>query len=98
MYGVNAGKLALIVTSDGKKISHVIEETCQRGCTLLKAEGGYRQDKKDVVMCACNNKQMYEVQMAVKEADPESFVIVLESNEVHGEGFQMLKFGEQSKR
>ena len=97
MYGVNAGKLALIVTSDGKKISRVIEETCQRGCTLLKAEGGYRQDKKDVVMCACNNKQMYEVQMAVKQADPESFVIVLESNEVHGEGFKMLQFGEQSK-
>lgn len=97
MYGVNAGKLALIVTSDGKKISSVIEETCQRGSTLLKAEGGYRQDKKDVVMCACNNKQMYEVQMAVKETDPEAFVIVLESNEVHGEGFKMLQFGEQSK-
>ncbi len=97
MYGVNAGKLALIVTSDGKKIASVIEETCQRGSTLLKAEGGYQQDKKDVVMCACNNKQMYEVQTAVKKADPNSFVIVLESNEVHGEGFKMLQFGEQGK-
>ena len=97
MYGVNSGKLALIVTNDGKKLSDLIEKTCQRGCTLLKAEGGYKQDKKDVVMCACNNKQMYEVQTAVKKEDPEAFVIVLESNEVHGEGFQMLQIGEGTK-
>ena len=98
MYGVNAGKLALIVTSDGKKISELIERTCQRGSTLLKAEGGYKQDKKDVVMCACNNKQMYEVQKAIKKEDPEAFVIVLESNEVHGEGFKMLQIGEQANK
>ena len=51
-------------------------------------------DEKQVVMCACNNKQMYFVQKAVKETDPDAFIIVLESNEVHGEGFEMLKIGE----
>lgn len=41
-------------------------------------------------MCACNNKEMFQVQQAVKKADPDSFLIVLESNEVHGEGFKMV--------
>lgn len=50
-------------------------------------------DEKQVVMCACNNKQMYFVQKMVKEADPEAFIIVLESNEVHGEGFEMFQIG-----
>lgn len=95
MNGVNSGKLILTVTSDGKRIAEVIERTCQRGSTLLKAQGGYQQLDKDVVMCACNNKQVYQVQVAVKKADPESFVIVLESNEVHGEGFKMFRIGEQ---
>ena len=38
---------------------------------------------------------MYFVQHAVKEADPKSFTIILESNEVHGEGFRTLQIGER---
>lgn len=97
MYGMNAGKMALIVTERGKEICDVIETCSSRGSTLLKARGGYRQDEKQVVMCACNNKEMYAVQKAVKETDPASFLIVLESNEVHGEGFRTLQLGEKQK-
>lgn len=96
MYGMNAGKMALIVTDDGKKICDVIEDNCHRGSTILKAQGGYQQDDRDVVMCACNNKEMYIVQQAVKEADPNSFMIILESNEVHGEGFHTIQVGEKA--
>lgn len=95
MYGMNAGKMALIVTDDGKKICDVIEDCCQRGSTILKAQGGYQQEEREVVMCACNNKEMYLVQQAVKEADSASFMIVLESNEVHGEGFRTIQVGEK---
>ena len=97
MYGINAGKMTLIVTSDGKKICNVIDECCQRGSTIIQAQGGYRGDQRQVVLCACSNREMYDVQHAVKEADPDSFLIILESNEVHGEGFQMLKVGEMQK-
>lgn len=94
MYGINAGKMALIVTENAPLISTVIDQCCERGSTHLHAQGGYRGDDKQVVMCACSNKEMYLVQQAVKEADPASFMIILESNEVHGEGFRMLTVGE----
>lgn len=94
MYGANAGKLALVVTEQGSRICQVIDDTCKRGSTILKAYGGYRQDDKQVVMCACSDRQMYEVQQAVKAADPASFMVVLESNEVHGEGFRYLQMGD----
>lgn len=97
MYGINAGKLALIVTDHGQLICQVIDECCQRGTTILKGQGGYNNQDKQVVMCACSNKEMFHVQQAVKKADPQSFLIVLESNEVHGEGFKMVQIGEQSK-
>lgn len=89
MYGVDAGKLALIVTEKGKEVTETIDVCTQRGSTILKGQGGYRQDEKQVVMCACNNKQMYSLQQAVKEVDPKSFIIILESNEVLGEGFKI---------
>lgn len=95
MYGINAGKLALIVTDHGQKICDVISKCSERGSTILEGQGGFQGNKKQVVMCACSNKEMYLVQHAVKEADPSSFLIILESNEVHGEGFHMLKIGEK---
>ena len=72
------------------------DDCCERGSTILKGQGGYCGDEKQVVMCACSNKDMYLVQHAVKEADPGAFMIVLESNEVHGEGFRMVQIGENT--
>ena len=43
---------------------------------------------KLVVMCACSNKEMYNVQKAVKDEDEKAFLIMMESNEVRGEGFK----------
>lgn len=94
MYGTNAGKMTLVVTEHGQKICDVIDDCCKRGSTILKGQGGYHGDEKQVVMCACSNKEMYLVQRAIKEVDPASFMIVLESNEVHGEGFRMVQIGE----
>lgn len=98
MYGINAGKLAIVVTDHGKEVTEVIEECCGRGSTIMNAMGGYKQDERQVVLCACNNKEMYFVQKAVKAADPKSFLIVMESNEVHGEGFTTRQIGEAMDR
>ena len=87
--------MALIVTEHGKRICQVIDECCRRGTTILSAYGGYCGEKKQVVMCACSNKEMFLVQRAVKKEDPQAFLVVLESNEVHGEGFQMVGIGEK---
>ena len=97
MYGINAGKITLIVTKNGKRICQLIDDCIQRGSTILPANGGYQGEEKQVVICACNNKEMYLIQQAVKETEPDSFCIILESNEVHGEGFHMIKIGEREK-
>ena len=94
MYGINAGKVALIVTTHGKAVCDAIASTCNRGTTILPARGGYKEERRQVVLCACSTKEMYKVQQTAKETDPASFVIIMESNEVHGEGFRMTKVGE----
>ena len=82
------------MTKHGKRICQIIDETSQRGSTILNAQGGYKQEDMQVVMCACNSKEMYQVRKAVQEADSESFFVVVESYEVHGEGFKMTNIGE----
>ena len=95
LYGVNAGKMALIVTSRGRKISCLIDQCCGRGSTILNAQGGYQGAHRQVVLCALNGREMYALQRAVKKEDPEAFLIVLESSEVHGQGFHMVQIGEK---
>ena len=96
MYGMNSGKVALIVTDHGKAVCDAIDSACQRGTTILEARGGYKEDPRHVVMCACSTKEMYAVQRTAKETDPGAFVIIMESNEVHGEGFRMMQIGAQN--
>ena len=88
MYGVDAGKLTMIITEYPREVAEKIDELVGRGATFIKAEGSYKEDEKKIVMCACNNKQMFIIKTAVKEIDPNAFVVIMESNEVLGEGFK----------
>lgn len=95
VYGVNSGKMALIVTCYGKEICQLIHATCGRGSTLIDAKGGYQGDPRQIVLCVCSNREMYLLERAIKDTDPKSFFIILDSNEVHGEGFHTKRIGER---
>ena len=71
-----------------KEVAEQIDEYTGRGSTILEGVGSYSGEKKDVVMCACNNKQMYTIKKMVHTIDPKAFTIIVESNEVVGEGFK----------
>lgn len=89
MYGVDRGKVALIVTEHGEEIAFEVERLTGRGATFLKAQGSFSKLDKQVVMVACDNKEMFRVQQVAKQCDPKSFTVVLESSEVLGEGFKV---------
>ena len=97
IYGANAGKLLLIVTDESDVIRDTIDATSGRGCTIWQASGGYEGTDRQVVMCACDNTQMYKVQKAVETADERAFTIILESSQVAGLGFKRLVVGEKPR-
>ena len=88
MYGIDEGKMTLIVTDKGKEVSGKIDEYLDRGSTIIRGTGSYTGQEKDVVMCASNNKEMYTIKRLARKVDPKSFTIIMESNEVVGEGFK----------
>ncbi|MBQ8802918.1 MAG: YitT family protein [Tyzzerella sp.] len=88
MYGLDAGKLTLVVTEHGYDVAERIDALTSRGATILRGEGSYSKQDKEVVMCACNNKQMHMVHKAVKEVDPSAFLVTMEANQVRGQGFK----------
>uniref|UniRef100_UPI004026B840 YitT family protein n=1 Tax=Gemmiger formicilis TaxID=745368 RepID=UPI004026B840 len=98
MFGFSSSMLAMIVTDDGKAACAEIDRVADRGSTILQGHGGYGGQPKDVVLCACSNKQLYEIEHAVQAIDPGCFIIMLQSNEVHGEGFRQLELGKSDNR
>lgn len=88
MCGLSVGKMTLIVTSKPSEVARKINETTERGCTFIKAQGSYSEEEREVVMCACGNKQMFAVRTAATSVDPDAFIIIMDSNEVVGEGFK----------
>ena len=92
MYGIYKGKLTLVVTEHGKKVIDAIDKISGRGATLIKGVGGYSLKEKDIVLCACNNKEMYQIKRRIHEIDSDAFTMIVESNEVVGEGFQEGSF------
>ena len=92
MYGIYKGKLTFVVTEHGKTVVDAIDKISGRGATIVKGVGGYSLKEKDIVLCACNNKEMYQIKRRVHEIDPDAFTMIVESNEVVGEGFQEGSF------
>ena len=86
--GVDRGKMTLIVTDNGPLVCSRIHDLTDRGSTIIKAEGSFSKEDKQVVMCACSNKQLHLVQKAVKEVDENAFMVIVDSSEVRGEGFK----------
>ena len=80
--------MTLIVTDYGDELAEKIDAHSGRGSRILKGMGSFSKKKKDVIMCACNNKQMYTIKKMVHSMDPKAFTIIMESNEVVGEGFK----------
>ena len=48
MYGIDAGKMSLIVTDFPKEVAERIDQEVGRGCTFLKAEGSYSRVERDL--------------------------------------------------
>ena len=88
MYNLDSGKVTLIVTDKGREMCDCIAEDTGRGATIIKGIGSYTGDNKDVVLCACSKKQMYGIRKMAKTVDPSCFFVIMESNEVVGEGFK----------
>ncbi len=89
--GLGYVKAFLIITEKTDEIGHAIMNNLGRGVTLLKGEGMYTKEEKDVLLCVVNRSQFAKVEDIVAEIDENAFVMVTEMYEVIGEGFKEIK-------
>lgn len=88
LYGLDSAKVAYIITDHTDRVLDAMVSQLDRGVTILHGQGAYSQEPKRVLMCAFKQRQIVTLKQAVKEIDPDAFVIVCDAHEVLGNGFR----------
>lgn len=91
LYGLDTAKVAYIISDRNEEIRQILVHELDKGVTVLSGEGGYSGAEKKVLMCAFKQKEIAVIKAAVKELDPDAFLIVCNAHEVLGEGFRAYK-------
>ncbi|MBO5797394.1 MAG: YitT family protein [Clostridia bacterium] len=86
--GTRRTRTVLIITEKREELALSLTNKIQRGITVLDAAGAYTGDPRQVLMCAVRPSEVYPLRLLVREADPGAFIIVLNSEQVLGAGFQ----------
>lgn len=89
VYGGLEGKFLMIFSEKPQEIAERLLKQ-KRGVTLLKGEGAYSGEERQVVCIAVHKNEYVKVKRIVKETDPDAFVIITGASEVLGKGFQKL--------
>lgn len=86
-FGGKKAKAVQIISNQWQDINMQIQCSLDRGTTITPALGGYTNEKRNVILVVINQNQYQDLVNLVNEIDPNSFMIVTDTNEVHGEGF-----------
>ena len=90
LYGMDTGKVLLVISRRETEIARQIMDRLERGVTFLAGTGGWSGQERKILLCAVRAAQSYKVEEIVRGIDPEAFVIVLEANQIAGEGFRPI--------
>ena len=86
--GVDYAKVIYTVTSCGKEVAAALNEHTERGTTIIPAFGGYTGEGKQIVMTVTRRSVVAQTLRIIRQTDPKAFTFVMDSTEVHGEGFR----------
>ncbi|NJA29098.1 YitT family protein, partial [Clostridioides difficile] len=89
--GFNYSKSFTIISDLSKDISKKIMEDLDRGATILKGEGAYTGENKNVLLVVVEKKEVVELKKLVKNVDPNAFIIITDIHEALGNGFKKIE-------
>ncbi len=94
----NKSSVQMLIFSDkyAQIADHIVNDM-DRGVTVLKAEGWYSKQDKNVLLVICRKHQYTKITEMVKNVDPRAFVSISSTNSVFGEGFEEIKTGVKAK-
>lgn len=88
IYGVSRGAMIMIISEKNDEIRNMIINDLNRGVTVLKGQGGYSGQDRNVLLCACYDNQTHKLIKKIKSTDENAFFIITQSKQILGNGFR----------
>jgi uncharacterized membrane-anchored protein YitT (DUF2179 family) len=88
LYGKDEASMFLIITDTAEKVAERLMGELEVGVTYLKGKGGFKGNKKDIILCVTRKSQAPKLEKIVKETDDTAFLIATSANEIYGEGYK----------
>lgn len=85
--GAIKSKNCMIISERYEEMLAFIHQELYRGTTILQGHGGFTQEERPVIMVVVSKKQYPLLEHEVLKVDPNAFIIVTDTDEVHGLGF-----------
>lgn len=90
MTGNQQSNQIMIVCQDYKAMADAMNNTAQRGATVLDAKGWYTKNQHNIVMVVCRKRDTPTILKIAKAVDPNAFITVGSVMGVYGKGFDAL--------
>ena len=90
LYGRDGAKLIFIISDAHASITKRLLEELDIGVTYISGTGAYSGKEKSVIMCVMKKQISAQVEVIVREEDPDAFMIVTSATEIFGEGYKSI--------
>lgn len=93
---VQGAKQSFQILVFSSKYAQIADHVCQsmgRGVTILRAQGWYTKQEKDVLLILVRKFEINSIYRIVKQIDPKAFISTASVTGVFGEGFDPIKDG-----
>lgn len=88
---LNSYKYFTIISEDADAICDFIHEKLNHSATIYRAEGAYSHKNKVVIMTVVNRNQAMRLRNFVRATEPNTFMMITNSSEIIGNGFQRFE-------
>ena len=82
--GISSSKAFYVITEHENKVKEFFSTHLSHGVTVFDVTGGYTGNPKRMIMCIIPTKEYFFAKEAIKEIDPNAFLVVTDSYEVYG--------------
>ena len=84
LLGISYNKAFYIITSKEQEIKDYILDTLGHDVTVFDVKGGFKEEKRKVLMAVIPTREYYKVTEGIKEIDKDAFFVVTDSYQVEG--------------
>jgi putative membrane protein len=85
---INLCKCFTIVCDTPEPICEYIINNLHRSATIYEAKGAFAHNKKTIILTTMKRSQAVKLRNYIKRIDPSSFMMITNSSEIIGKGFQ----------